>query len=286
MANDELNAAIKEKNIFRIRNILTTYIINDKYFSRGIVNEKIGYCEKQGIADTVLFEEFDGKELITDENKWTDRYYAELQTAFRGNFSKVRLEHLKKVANRLLNPDKSLPPKANPVPPIEPPVKQTDIPKPSLPEKVIVQAGSMGSVPQQVHEQPGAIVSLIKLVNEQTSSIESLKRQVNEQSGSIEFLKNQIKEQSASIDSLEKQIKELVNPVNILLQQIKKYQLRIGIPLVVSLGIIIGLLIGFYLNPNPPNSQVIQSSSHNQSEGKAITETEITESIAPSDPSE
>jgi hypothetical protein len=99
--NKTLDEAIRGKDIKTIRNILTTSMVQDPGFSKGVFEERLKRCFASGVSSQDLFEPFAGTAINEDPNGWTKDYYAELRTEFRYNFSLERLDHLKKVGRKL-----------------------------------------------------------------------------------------------------------------------------------------------------------------------------------------
>ena len=92
-----LDKAIKTRDIRKVRDILTTSIVQDPGFDKGVFDERLKRCLEGGLYEEDIFVPFEGKELINDIKIWTDDYYAAQATELRYNFSKERLEHCRKV---------------------------------------------------------------------------------------------------------------------------------------------------------------------------------------------
>jgi hypothetical protein len=99
--NNTLDEAIRSRDIKAIRNVLTTSMVQDPGFSKGVFEERLKRCLAAGISDSELFETFEGSAINSEPNTWTRDYYAKERTKFRYNFSLERLEHLKKVGRHL-----------------------------------------------------------------------------------------------------------------------------------------------------------------------------------------
>jgi hypothetical protein len=99
--NQTLDDAIRARDIKDIRNILTTSMVQDPGFRKGIFEERLKRCFTAGLSDADIFVSFEGKPLNNNQNAWTKDYYAEQRTEFRYNFSRERLEHLRRVGSRL-----------------------------------------------------------------------------------------------------------------------------------------------------------------------------------------
>jgi hypothetical protein len=102
--NQSLNEAILKKDIKIIRNILTTSMVQDPGFNKGVFEERLKRCFAAGFSESDIFVPFDGKPLNYNQSAWTNDYYAEQCTEFRYNFSCERLEHLRKVGGKLYRP--------------------------------------------------------------------------------------------------------------------------------------------------------------------------------------
>ncbi|GHU27336.1 hypothetical protein FACS1894164_19410 [Spirochaetia bacterium] len=98
--NKTLDEAIRAKDIEEVRNVLTTSMVQDPGFSKGVFEERFKRC-LIGLSETNIFDPFDGEPLNLNQSAWTKDYYAAQQTEFRYNFSLERLEHLKKVGRKL-----------------------------------------------------------------------------------------------------------------------------------------------------------------------------------------
>jgi hypothetical protein len=99
--NKTLDEAIRSKDIKAIRDVLTTSMVQDPGFSKGVFEERLKRCHIADISDSELFVSFEGSAINRDPNAWTKDYYAEQRTEFRYNFSRERLDHLKKVGRKL-----------------------------------------------------------------------------------------------------------------------------------------------------------------------------------------
>jgi len=99
--NDTPNKALVEKDIDRIRSILSGFITADQGFSQGILDEKLRYCKSRGVSEDELFVPFEGEALNENSAEWDTAYFARQRTKFDANFSRERLEHLRKVGKKL-----------------------------------------------------------------------------------------------------------------------------------------------------------------------------------------
>jgi hypothetical protein len=105
--DDRLNKAIAEKDLSRIRQILSGFITADQGFSKSVLDDKIRYCERMGFSEDELFEEFDGDRFNENSDEWDSAYFTKQRVKFDSNFSRKRLEHLKQVGRKLfLQPEK------------------------------------------------------------------------------------------------------------------------------------------------------------------------------------
>ena len=88
--------AVAEKDIFNIQSYLIAAIVADKTLKR--LEATIEYVVKNGIPESEIYDPHNGKEIsddITEEN------YKKLSSGLNSNFSKERLDMLKKVAAKL-----------------------------------------------------------------------------------------------------------------------------------------------------------------------------------------
>ena len=88
--------AVAEKDIFNIRSYLIAAIVADKTLKR--LEATIEYCVKNGIPESEIYDPHDGKEISNDV---TEDNYKDLRADLNSNFSKERLDMLKKVAAKL-----------------------------------------------------------------------------------------------------------------------------------------------------------------------------------------
>jgi hypothetical protein len=99
--NQTLDKAIQAKDVQEIRDVLTTSMVQDPGFSKGVFEERLKRCLSAGISESVLFVPFEGEKLNNDQAAWDKDYYATQRTEFRYNFSLERLEQLKKIGRKL-----------------------------------------------------------------------------------------------------------------------------------------------------------------------------------------
>ena len=89
--------AVAQKDIFNIRSYLIANILIDESLT-GNFKDCFEYCVKNGIPESEIYEPHNGKE-ISDEA--TEENYKILWAGLNSNFSKERLDMLKKVAAKL-----------------------------------------------------------------------------------------------------------------------------------------------------------------------------------------
>ena len=88
--------AVAEKDIFNIQSYLIAAIVADKTLKR--LEATIEYCVKNGIPESEIYDPHNGKEISDDV---TEENYKKLRSGLNSNFSKERLDMLKKVAAKL-----------------------------------------------------------------------------------------------------------------------------------------------------------------------------------------
>jgi hypothetical protein len=87
--------AVDDGNVKDIRIMLKESLLVDPTFTD--FNEKISYVKN--IDEVYVYH--DGRELNSDESTWDDNYMDKLMSQLSTNFSKERVEHLKKVIRKL-----------------------------------------------------------------------------------------------------------------------------------------------------------------------------------------
>lgn len=100
MVTDNIKKAVASKDLFSIRSYLTALVITDKTLS-GNFKDCFEYCVENGILESEIYEPHNGIELsdeITKEN------YKTLWGGLNSNFSRERVEALKKIAIKLYPP--------------------------------------------------------------------------------------------------------------------------------------------------------------------------------------
>ena len=100
MVTENIKKAVANKDIFNIRSYLVANILGDKSLT-GNFKDCFEYCVKNGIPESEIYEPHNGKEIsddITEEN------YKKLRSGLNSNFSRERVEALKKIAIKLYPP--------------------------------------------------------------------------------------------------------------------------------------------------------------------------------------
>lgn len=87
--------AVEDGDVKDIRIMLKESLLVDPTFAD--FNEKSIYARNIG----GIYVEHDGRELNNDESAWDDNYMDKLMSQLSTNFSKERIEHLKKVIRKL-----------------------------------------------------------------------------------------------------------------------------------------------------------------------------------------
>ena len=95
--------AVKEGNVRRVRIMMKDSLLVDPTFT------DFKNMVKAASSLTGLYDTHDGRELISDEQQWTDEYMDKLMVQVVNNFSHERIEHLKNVV-RYLRPVRELHP--------------------------------------------------------------------------------------------------------------------------------------------------------------------------------
>ena len=98
--SERLKTAVKAKDITAIRDCLWSRIVLDPNFTKGFP-ESWEYCLDNGIAEAELYESHDGRPLpedITDDN------FSALSGQLRTNFSRERLDAIKRIGRALYPP--------------------------------------------------------------------------------------------------------------------------------------------------------------------------------------
>lgn len=88
--------AVAEKDIFNIQSYLIAAIVADKTLKR--LDASLEYVVKNGIPESEIYDPHNGKEILDDV---TEENYKKLRSGLNSNFSKERLDMLRKVAAKL-----------------------------------------------------------------------------------------------------------------------------------------------------------------------------------------
>ena len=88
--------AVAEKDIFNIKSYIIAAIVADKTLKR--LEATIEYVVKNGIPESEIYDPHNGKEISDDV---TEENYKKLRSGLNSNFSKERLDMLRKVAAKL-----------------------------------------------------------------------------------------------------------------------------------------------------------------------------------------
>lgn len=100
MVTDNIKRAVTDRDLFRIRSYLTASTISDKGLT-GNFKDCFEYCVKNGIPESEIYEPHDGREISNDV---TEDNYKNLRADLNSNFSRERVEALKKIAIKLYPP--------------------------------------------------------------------------------------------------------------------------------------------------------------------------------------
>ena len=100
MASKHIENAVANKDFFAMRGCLVANILVDKNLTT-IFKEDFEYCLSHGISESEIYEQHNGKDINGDYNK---EHYDRLRAELTSNFSKERLDMLKKIAIKLYPP--------------------------------------------------------------------------------------------------------------------------------------------------------------------------------------
>ena len=100
MVSQEFKAAVSDKNLLRTRIMLKDSFVVDPTFVQ--LDEMLSYAR---VYLPGLFVPFDGEYLENDEAKWNDNVMNEELVQLVTNFSETRINHLKKVVSKALEPE-------------------------------------------------------------------------------------------------------------------------------------------------------------------------------------
>lgn len=89
--------AVKTEDVWKVRIMMSDSLLRDPEFK---LFEKMKDIALESLEKDVLYDEHDGGSFL-EESAWDDDYMHELLKHVVKNFSEERLEHLKKVINKL-----------------------------------------------------------------------------------------------------------------------------------------------------------------------------------------
>lgn len=98
--SEKLKTAVKAKDISAIRDCLWSRIVLDPNFTKGFP-ESWKFCLDNGIAEAELYEPHDGRPLPEDVS---DDNFSALSGQLRTNFSRERLDAVKRIGRALYPP--------------------------------------------------------------------------------------------------------------------------------------------------------------------------------------
>lgn len=98
--SEKLKTAVKAKDIGAIRDCLWSRIVLDPNFTKGFP-ESWEYCLDNGITEAELYEPHDGRPLPEDVS---DDNFSALSGQLRTNFSRERLDAIKRIGRALYPP--------------------------------------------------------------------------------------------------------------------------------------------------------------------------------------
>ena len=100
MVSQEFKAAVSDKNLLRTRIMLKDSFVVDPTFVQ--LDEMLSYAR---IYLPGLFVPFNGECLENDETKWNNNVMNEELVQLVTNFSETRINHLKKVVSKIMEPE-------------------------------------------------------------------------------------------------------------------------------------------------------------------------------------
>lgn len=100
MVSQEFKTAVSDKNLLRTRIMLKDSFIVDPTFAQ--LDELLSYAK---VYLPGLFVQFDGEYLENDKTKWNDNVMNEELVHLVTNFSETRINHLRKVVSKVLEPE-------------------------------------------------------------------------------------------------------------------------------------------------------------------------------------
>ncbi|MGP1599088.1 hypothetical protein [Peptoanaerobacter stomatis] len=97
MISEEFKSAVSSQNLMRAKIMLKDSLILDPSFK--LFDEMLNFAQKSGLINIVV--PFDGESLEDDPSKW-DKDLMDLEMVkIVNNFSKERIEHLKKIISKV-----------------------------------------------------------------------------------------------------------------------------------------------------------------------------------------
>ena len=100
MVTENIKKAVAKRDIFNIRSYLIANILIDESLT-GNFKDCFEYCVKNGIPESEIYEPHNGVEISNDI---TEENYKKLRSGLNSNFSRERVEALKKIAIKLYPP--------------------------------------------------------------------------------------------------------------------------------------------------------------------------------------
>lgn len=96
--SNSLRQAVESGNAYKVRGALIGIIQADPGFQTGRLDDAISYAESHGVSP---FEAQNDPQLpMSSEEAWDSAYFASSVTYLRENFTKDRLEHVRKVGRK------------------------------------------------------------------------------------------------------------------------------------------------------------------------------------------
>lgn len=96
LVTENIKKAVAERDTFKIRSYFVAAILVDKTLKR--LDAGFEYCVKNGISESEIYEPHDGKEISNDV---TEDNYKDLRADLNSNFSKERLDMLRKISKQI-----------------------------------------------------------------------------------------------------------------------------------------------------------------------------------------
>lgn len=95
---EALEEAIQKESLVGIYSVFYTIVHGDPNFSTGKFMETLEYVKRKNIKN--FMQEFDGDEF-EPEDKWDQEYWAFIASSLMDNFCEIRIQHLKKVGQKV-----------------------------------------------------------------------------------------------------------------------------------------------------------------------------------------